>query len=259
MQNKGSRGKHTVKSPFDQFAWFYDQHWGAPFEQWQRRALEQLLYPCVKAGGRILDLCCGTGTLARHMADLGYRISGVDSSDGMLQLAREKVPAANFVHADARDFKLQEQADGAVSVFDSLNHLLEPDQLQRVFHQVYAALNPGAYFVFDTNTAAAYGDRWDQTFCEVQPGHAFFLRGGFDRNTRIGRTQITMFRLTDAAWERADVEMRQRPWEISELEPMLGAAGFKEIRGYRASEDLGMSGHYAIGRAYLRARKPSED
>ena len=248
-------GFGAVNSPFDAFAWFYDRHWGTPFEEWQRPALEKLLYPCVKPGGRILDLCCGTGTLARRMADRGYQISGVDSSEGMLRLAREKIPGAEFVHADASDFTLPHPVDGAVSVFDSLNHLLTADQLRRAFDQVYAALNPGAYFVFDTNTSAAYGERWDQSFCEVQPDHAFFMRGGFDPHTRIGRTNITMFRLTNS-WQRADVEMHQRPWEVSELESLLQVSGFTEPRGYRAFEDLGMSGPYGIGRAYLRARKP---
>jgi SAM-dependent methyltransferase len=245
-----------VSSPFDPFAWFYDRHWAAPFEQWQRPALERVLFPYVKPGGRILDLCCGTGTLARQLVARGYSITGVDSSHGMLRIARENVPEGIFFQADAAGFALKQPVDAAVCVFDSLNHIIEADRLERVFHSVYAALEPGGCFVFDINTGAAYGERWDRTFCEVQPDHAFFLRGGFDRQARIGCTRVTMFRLTDS-WQRWDVEIRQRPWEVSEIEPMLRSAGFAETCAYRACEDLEMTGHYGIGRVYCRAGKNS--
>jgi SAM-dependent methyltransferase len=243
-----------VSSPFDSFAWFYDRYWAAPFEAWQRPALERVLYPYVKPSGRILDLCCGTGTLAQQLVARGYQITGVDSSDGMLQIARKNVPGGIFQHADASNFALNEPVDAAVCVFDSLNHLLDGPQLQRAFESVYAALNSGGCFAFDMNTEAAYGERWDQTFCEVQPDHAFFLRGGFDRQERIGYTKVTMFRLM-GSWERSDVEMRQRPWEVGEIEPMLRSAGFSDVRAYRAFEDLEMTGHYGIGRVYFRACK----
>jgi SAM-dependent methyltransferase len=243
-----------VSSPFDPFSWFYDRYWAAPFEAWQRPALERVLLPYVKPGGRILDLCCGTGTLARQLVARGYKMTGVDSSEGMLRIARENVPAGIFLQADATDFFLNKSVDAAVCVFDSLNHLLEAGQLQSAFQSVSAALNSGGCFVFDINTEAAYGERWDHTFCEVQPDHAFFLRGGFDPKARIGHTRVTMFRLA-GSWERSDVEIRQRPWEVGEIEIMLHSAGFSDVRPYRAFEDLEMTGHYGIGRVFFRACK----
>jgi SAM-dependent methyltransferase len=244
-----------MTSPFDDFAWFYDKHWAAGFAQWQLPALDRLFLPCVKPGARVLDLCCGTGALARLLVDRSYTVIGVDSSDGMLQFARQNVPEATFVHADASQFSLGHPVDGAISVFDSLNNIFEPDALRSAFHCVHDALQPGAFFVFDVNTSAAYGDRWDQTHCEVQPDHAFFLRGGFDAQARVGTTLVTMFRLSDN-WTRSDVEIRQRPWDAAEVTPLLQQAGFKNVSCWRAIEDLQMPGHSGIGRAYFRARKP---
>jgi SAM-dependent methyltransferase len=241
-----------VISPYDAFAWFYDRYWATPHREWQSPALEKLLYPALPQNARVLDLCCGTGNLAQHLAARGYEVTGVDASPEMLRIARENAPEPVFLQADAADFTVPHPVDAAVCLFDSLNHLLEPEQLQRAFNSVHAALNPHGCFVFDINTPAAYGEQWNDSACEVQPDHAFFLRGAFDPQTRLGTTWITMFRLVES-WQRSDVEIRQRPWESSEIEPMLQSAGFTGVECYRAAEELGMTGHYGIGRVYLRA------
>jgi SAM-dependent methyltransferase len=245
-----------MTSPYDAFAWFYDRYWAAPMQQWQRPALERLLFTDLAPGAAILDLCCGTGKLAQELLLRGYAVTGIDSSPEMLVHARENAPDALFLPADAARFTLDSPVDATVSVFDSLNHLMEAEQLQLAFHNIHEALKPGGILVFDVNTAAAYGEQWDESAWEVQPDHAFFLRGGFDSKAQIGATSITMFRL-EGSWQRSDVEMRQRPWELSEIEPMLQTAGFQDIRSYRAIEDLGMPGHFGIGRLYFRACRNS--
>jgi hypothetical protein len=63
-----------------------------------------------------------------------------------------------------------------------------------------------------------------------------------------------MFRLMER-WERSDVEILQRPWDFEQVEALLREAGFNEVSFWRAIEDLQMSGHYGIGRAYFRVRK----
>jgi SAM-dependent methyltransferase len=241
-----------VISPYDAFAWFYNLYWATPHREWQAPALERLLFPVIPEAVRILDLCCGTGNLAQHLASRGYEVVGVDSSPEMLRVARENVPEANFLQADAADFALPRPVDAAVCLFDSVNHFLEVQHVESAFRSVHTALKPGGSFVFDINTVCAYGKNWDEAACEVQPDHAFFLRGGYDPRTRIGTTLITMFRLIES-WQRSDVEMRQRPWEVGEIEPVLRSAGFTGIESYRAVEELGMTGHYGIGRVYFRA------
>jgi SAM-dependent methyltransferase len=56
------------------------------------------------AGARVLDLGCGTGLpTARQLTAAGLRVTGVDLSAGMLAIARENVPGADYVHADIAD------------------------------------------------------------------------------------------------------------------------------------------------------------
>lgn len=241
-----------MESPYDAFAWFYDRYWAAPFQEWQSPALEKLLFADLPPGARVLDVCCGTGQLARRLSRHGYVVNGLDSSAEMLRVARASVPEAGFVHEDAVRFAVDEPFDAVVCTFDSLNHLLEPENVARALRSVHEALKPGGRFVFDVNTGKAYGEHWEASACRVEADHAFFLRGGFDAATRIGTTLITMFRL-HGGWQRSDVEVLQRPWEIPEIEELLAGAGFSEIRSYRAMEDLGMNGHYGQGRVYFAA------
>lgn len=217
-------------------------------------ALDKLLFPDLREGRNVLDLCCGTGHLASRLTSRGYKVTGIDSSREMVRLARQKVPGADFHNADAASFALDRQMDAAVCAFDSLNHLTDPASLESAFRNVHEALRPGGCFVFDVNTGEAYGERWNRCACAVEPSHAFFLRGAFDAGTRIGITNITIFELSDA-WRRSDLEVRQRPWEIPEVSTMLRQAGFGKPDTFRATEDLGLAGHYGIGRVYFRAYK----
>jgi SAM-dependent methyltransferase len=243
-------------SPYDAFAWFYDRYWAPPFHDWQTPVLERLLFPALQRGDTILDLCCGTGHLANRLVTRGYQVIGVDASLEMLRFARTNVPAAEFVHADAAQFALARTVDAAVSTFDSLNHILNAEQVQRAFGRIHAVLRSGGLFVFDINTPEAYGERWNHSACQVYPEGAFFLRGGFDPQAGAATTSITMFRLLGETWQRSDVEVQQRPWDVQEIENMLQAAGFRHIDRFRTNEDrLGTSGHYGIGRVHFRAVK----
>ncbi len=242
-------------SPYDPFAWFYQRYWADGFSAWQMPALQTLLLQELPKGARVLDLCCGTGTLGAKLASLGFRVTGIDASGEMLRYARAASPEETWLHAKADQFEVPQPVAGAVCSFDSLNHLLEPEAVQSAMRHVGEALQPGGIFVFDINTDAAYGEQWDQTATVVEPDHAFFLRGAYDRVARRGRTEITMFRLLEQ-WERYDVTVPQRPWTPEEITSMLQQTGFREIRHFRAAEDLGLAGNFGLGRVYFHACKP---
>ncbi len=241
-----------MTSPYDDFAWLYDRCWSQPFQDWQWPAIDTLLLPGIPADGYVLDLCCGVGKLARALRQRGFHVTGVDSSAEMLRYAARNAPSAEFVHAPAARFSLSALVDAAVCTFDSVNHILSLAEVASAFACVRAVLRPGGHLVCDINTEAAYGERWDQTWCQVEADHAFFARGGYDRATQTGQTEITIFRQHDQ-WVRSDVKVEQRCYSVEEISAVLRGAGFAEVTAWRAAEDLGLEGHYGIGRVYLRA------
>ena len=78
----------------------------------------------------VLDLCCGTGLLAGELIARGYRVVGVDASDAMLALARERLgPEVALTRTTLPDLAVEGVFDAAVCTFDGFNYLA-PDELR---------------------------------------------------------------------------------------------------------------------------------
>lgn len=221
---------------YDGFAWLYDREWGTTSLTFVP-ALDALILDALPAGGRILDLACGTGQLAGLLAERGFRVTGIDSSSEMLALARSNAPRAEFVLADARTFMLDERFDAVLSIYDSLNHILSIEELRGVFGRVHAVLSPGGRFVFDLNTEAAYPAEWQGSF--VGPDHAAVVRSTYEPETRTMRFNAALFRPAGERWERTDIELLQRCHAENDVRDALAAAGFADVATH-AGESFGL-------------------
>jgi SAM-dependent methyltransferase len=242
-------------APYDDFAWFYNLYWNEEFHSLAFPVLERIWLAGVSPGSRILDVCCGTGYLAGLLSSRGYRVTGIDNSPVMVEHARENVPAAEFQLCDAAAFRLKSKFDAAVSTFDSLNHLIEPDALRTALRNTAASLHRGASFAFDILMEDAYQTHWGEGFALVRDDHVLTITGsGYDFRTRLARCTITMFRLLDAAWQRSDTVIWERYYTRDEIDDALRAAGFGEIRCYDA-RDLGMAGELGEGRVFYVATR----
>ncbi len=100
----------------------------------------------VPAGASVLDLGCDTGVpTAKILTESNHRVVGVDISAGMLQLARQQVPAAEFVQADLRDVPTELGNFAAVTAFFSLLMLSKAD-IEQTIEKIVARLEPSGYF-----------------------------------------------------------------------------------------------------------------
>ena len=98
----------------------------------------------------VLDICCGTGTLTRMMAN-DYEMIGVDYSWEMLDVAKEKDPDATilYLNQSMTDFELYGTVDACYSSLDSVNYLLNKEDLIKHFKLVKNYLNPNGLYIFD--------------------------------------------------------------------------------------------------------------
>ena len=128
---------------FDQLAELYQgEHSHNPFQS----ALIEKIAALVPVTSPILDLGCGTGVpTARRLTAAGHRVVGVDISEGMLRLAREQVPAAEFVRADFRELNGDLGTFGAVTAFFSLL-MLSRAEIGRTLTRIAEHLEPGGWF-----------------------------------------------------------------------------------------------------------------
>lgn len=96
-----------------------------------------------------LDLGCGTGILCDILFQNGIEASGMDFSENMINIARERNSSIPFSVGDMVTYLPDTQFDLVTSTEDALNHILTPEKVFRVFQNVFQYLSPGGYFIFD--------------------------------------------------------------------------------------------------------------
>jgi SAM-dependent methyltransferase len=176
--------------------------------------------------GTIVELGCGSGLAARAFADAGYEVFGVDASDDLLTIARERVPSARFEHASLHDAELPSGAAAVVAIGEVLSYAGIGD---RLLARVRAALGPGGLFLFDVVTPGREAPDPRRSWNEGD-GWLVCVEASEDAG-RLTRRIVT-FRRTDhdRGWRRSDEVHEQTPYEPAELVEALNAAGFEDAR-----------------------------
>lgn len=104
----------------------------------------------------ILELACGTGTLSSVLTSRGYSMTGVDRSESMVEMARDKADQENqeiaFHTGDMVDPPVAGPFDTVLCLYDSVNYLMEMDRVLGMLDAVATRLRPGGLFIFDACT-----------------------------------------------------------------------------------------------------------
>lgn len=243
------------------FAEVYNRRWAGFARGMAPRV--QAFYESLPQASRhrsVLDLCCGTGQLAVHFLDEGYRVVGLDRSEDMLAWARRnsgrhvESGRARFVRGDVRDFHLEERFGLATCLFDSLNHLDGLDDLERCFQCVRGALDPGGVFIFDLNTRLGFQQRWNNVEVVEAEDHVLVVRGIYDGSSDRALMRISGFVRRGAGWERFSELFAEHAFASTEVLRALQRAGFRRAWPAVAS-DLGapVSEPEAVDRVFFVA------
>ena len=244
-------GHNQIFSDYDRFAWFYNKYWGDEYSRPALAIFNILLFPHLPQGGQVLDLCCGTGQIARGLIEHGYQVTGIDGSPAMLRFARENAPEAEFIHGDARNFKLPRVYHAVISAFDSLNHIMKIDELKSVFHNAKTVLLDDGLFLFDLNIEDE-SEVLGNTLDLVGEDHACIVRSSYDAGEKLKRYDVTMFRAENEGYERSDLTLIQRYYESAEVISALADAGFSRVKTYDARREFGFT--LSDGRMFYLAR-----
>ena len=140
---------------YNEFAYFYDEFNGeADYEALYARIKVQLDAHGISSG-ILADLGCGTGELTLMLAQAGYDMIGIDQSEEMLCVVRDKAEQLGLsgglllLQQDLCALDLYGTIRGAVSTFDTLNHI--PD-LDKAIANAAFFMEKGGVFLFDMNT-----------------------------------------------------------------------------------------------------------
>lgn len=108
----------------------------------------------------VLDIACGTGGPTLLLAKRGYRVTGLDLHEEMLEVARSKALNEGlnieFPQGDARNLEFSEEFDAATMFFTSIAYMTEWEDLMSLLRSVHAALRPGGVFIADTSNPYSY-------------------------------------------------------------------------------------------------------
>jgi predicted TPR repeat methyltransferase len=208
---------------------------GAPFSMLVFPKLQQALEKLNRPINKMIELACGTGTLAITMAKMGIQVTGVDHSEGMLNQARAKAEKAGlsipFLQQDMRSFQLPESVDLVTSFYDSLNHLLSWEDLRQAFNAVSKNLNPAGLFIFDMNTRNCFEKLWQGTSVFHHNDFTLILENTFDEKTLKARSLTTLFHRKNAEnlFEKAIDVCEERCYSDKMINKALCLAGFKVL------------------------------
>ena len=107
--------------------------------------------------GSALDLGCGTGMLAARLAGLGYEVTGVDTSQGMLDVMRERVPGVAAVHASGTDLPVDDDRFDLALTVAALHHIADRDAVRKTLAEMVRVTRPGGrVLVWDHNPRNPY-------------------------------------------------------------------------------------------------------
>lgn len=185
--------------------------------------------------GKVLDVCCGTGQLAKTLLEDGFSVTGVDLSPSMIAIAVENNRAfveagrAQFIVSDAAVYKEPGEFDFAVSTFDALNHLPDTKTLAAVFNNVGASLKSGGIFLFDLNSRR-HIERWTNIQITDDDDVVIISRDFYLPENERAYMKLTGFvKMQNDSWERFDELLHNTVFPFDIVKQLLENAGFERV------------------------------
>lgn len=222
---------------YTSFAEVYDMFMdNVPYEEWSRYLMELLKEYHIEEGV-VCELGCGTGKMTRLLADAGYDMIGVDMSEDMLAIASMENPQQIlYLCQDMRELELYGTVAAVVSVCDSMNYLLEEEDLLEVFQRVNEYLEPGGVFLFDLNTIYKYETLLGETtICENRPEGSFIWENYYDAEEQINEYDLTLFiQEKENLYRKFEETHYQRGYSLEKIRTLLKEAGMEFVTAYDA-------------------------
>jgi SAM-dependent methyltransferase len=144
-------------SVFSRYARYYDLLYRDKDYASEARFVHSLIRRFAPGASSLLELGCGTGVHAQHLAALGYELHGVDSSPGMLDQAKarlagrdaEETSRLSFSLGDIREIRLDRSFDAVISLFHAMSYQVANEDLRAACSTARIHLSPGGIFLFD--------------------------------------------------------------------------------------------------------------
>lgn len=217
---------------YKNFAYIYDILMkDVPYNDWIRY-LEKIFQRFDHKPNTILDLGCGTGTITQLFAQKGYDPIGIDLSEDMLLISKEKAKKLEldilYIRQDITSFELYGTVDCIISLCDSLNYILNENELLQVFKLVNNYLEPKGLFIFDLNTEYKFKEIMaENIFAEAYEECAYIWDNYYYEDKKINEYILTLFIKEGKNYSRHEEIHYEKAYSIKTIEELVIKAGLK--------------------------------
>lgn len=221
-------------SDYGDFARFYDRFTQNVNYPARARYFDSVIQKYNPDAKLLLDLACGTGSLSFELEEYGYDIVAVDNSYEMLSVAAEKrgelESGVLFLCQEMSELDLFGTIDASVCALDSINHILDEDELLDVFKKVSLFSNRGAVFVFDVNTVYKHQNVLGNNCFIYESGSTFcaWQNSLCDDGVTVDISLDFFDKVPkEELYARYSTDFSERAYEIDMLKDLLSQAGFE--------------------------------
>src|SRR6056297_99220 len=207
-----------------------------PYYYWYKY-LKYLLKCYNKKPDNILELACGTGNMLKYFAKEAETLYGVDKSKDMLSVAQSKLKEYNFVNFFNTEMSEKYQYgefDFIYSIFDSLNYILNYEDLVDVFKNAHDNLNQDGIFIFDMNTIYRLMDINEGTNKIEGEDYTCYWRYIIDRECKRWIVELNIYLDRGENIENFTEEHIETSYSLKKIKEGLKQAGFKKVDIYKS-------------------------
>lgn len=184
----------------------------------------------------VCDVACGTGNITIPLARRGYDMTGVDISEDMLNVAREKSEGLDILllNQSMTKIDLYGTMGAFLCMIDGINYCLSPKSLLKFFTKIKTCfMDKGAPFIFDISSeyklSRVIGSN---TFVHSEPDVFYTWQNRYIENKKLSDMLLTFFVKENGSYSRFEERHLQRAWSVEEITYLLKKAGFARVDTY---------------------------
>ncbi len=184
----------------------------------------------------VCDLACGTGNMTIPLARRGYDMTGVDISEEMLNVARDKADGLDilFLNQNITDLDLYGTMGAFICMIDGLNYVLPPKSLLKLFKRIKTCfIDDGGLFIFDISTEYKLKNIiGSNTFIHGGKKIFYTWQNRYFEKKKLSDMFLTFFVERNGVYSRFEERHLQRAHSENELRTLLKQAGFTTVDTY---------------------------